>query len=194
MLSVVESKLTTDSVLPILTAELTADIVTSVDGPLSVTPLDVPDIVIVVVIPSNVTTVESSGIDRGVTMSSRDTTVSRAKMDTVVEISGRVKVVDIVGSSTEDSPPESRVISMDEVPNTELIVSDPSVVSNVADVTETVDASLSSVPSIHVLVVPEMGTSVMNPSTVEISTLSSVRVETVTLSPPTASCLAYRSW
>ena len=192
MLSVVESKLTTDSVLPILTAELTADIVTSVDGPLTVTSLDVPDIVIVVVTPSNVTTVESSGIDRGVTMSSRDTTVSRAEMDTVVEISGRVKVVDIVGSSTEDSPSESRVISMDEVPNTELIVSDPSVVSNVVDVMETGDAS--SVPSVHVLVVPEMGTSVVDPSIVEVSTLSGVRVETVTLSPPTASCLAYRSW
>ena len=182
--------LTEDVALSIITVVEVPGISTLVEGPVIVTSLEVPDTVIVVVRSSKETTVELSGMLTIVVTGCMDTAVVKSVMESTVEIEVKVKVVSIAVRITSDEEPDSTVKIVVSVPSVVSMDSAPMVHTSVDSVIVTLVVSLASVPSVHVLVVPGMATSVVEPPITDVLVLSGLIVETVTLSP---SSQAYRA-
>ena len=135
-----------------------------------------------VVISSKLTTVVLSGMLTVVVAGSMDTVVVKSEMDSTVEIEVNVKIVSIAVSVTSVEEPDATSKIVVSAPSVVSMDSAPMVHSPVNSIIVTLLVSLTSVPSVHVLVVPEMLTSVVEPSITDVLVLSGVIVETVTLS------------
>ena len=108
------------------------------------------------------------------------TVVIRSEMESTVEIEVKVKVVSIAVSVTSVEEPWSTVTVVVSVPSVVTMDSVPKVNCSVDSGIVTLPVSLSSVPSVHELVAPEMVTSVVEPSITDVLVLSGLIVDTTT--------------